>query len=134
MSTSLLERMAELRQRQADIDPCPRSELATTSSPLSLYLAIYSKANHECYINYMEGAKLLLNWLAPAGTPLDYQVELYPAIEDTSYKVPRLMRGYETGEICSLLEPYEKYNNTELYFAAQAKVGRAIYLTLKNME
>lgn len=131
-SGSLLARMKQLRERQADTDPCPRSEL-TNSSPLSLYLSIYTKASRECYIDYSSGAKALLNWLAPAGIPLDYQTDKYPRISDTSYKVPRLCAGYAAGELSKLLVPENKYPDFSDRLAALAEADRAIYLTMKEL-
>lgn len=80
----------------------------------------------------MEGAKALLRWLAPAGIPLDYQPHIYPRIEDTSYKVPRLLRGYESSELAKLLESYEKYNDIDTWLAATIRADRAIFLTTKD--
>lgn len=130
--SDLLARMAQLRKKAKDENPCPYSEVRVTS-PLSLFLVIYSKASHECYIDYMHGAKALLAWLTVGDMDLDYQEDKYPQINDTSFKVPVLLRGYASNELATFLEPYEKYTSSEEYFAAQARASRAIYLTMKDM-
>lgn len=38
--------------------------------PLYALLTIYLKAEHECYVNYMEGFKALVSWLGPIEKPL----------------------------------------------------------------
>lgn len=79
-----------VRQSFADRDPIQKSELADTITPLKTYLTIYNKAQHECYINYMEGAKILAEWLGP--------------LELVKYsKIPRIHRSYETQELGKIL-------------------------------
>jgi len=76
-----------------------RRTAINTSSPLSLYLTIYSKATHECYINHMEGAKILKDWLGK----IDLPTERYPKILNPGFKVPRLLEGHESYELAKIL-------------------------------
>lgn len=62
-----------------------------TPFPLDAFLALYNKAHSECYVNYMEGAKLLNAWLSPILSPPTYEVDIackYPTIN--SYDIQRL--------------------------------------------
>lgn len=98
-------------------------ELKSSAKPFTLttFLQLYTKANHECYINYMEGAIALHSWLTSEGTiPLDFQVAKYPRIEDIFFTPPRLIDGgYESSEVAKII------NNEK-----PLKAKRAIYLTM----
>jgi len=123
--------MAELRAKSALADPSPRSE-DTSSATLATFLLLYSKASHDCYIDYNQGTKDLLAWLTNNGTaPLDWQVEKYPEIENTNFKVPRLCGGYESSEVAKIITGSERsYPDFESYLAAIARAERAIYFTM----
>jgi len=62
-----------------------------TQFPLWAVLSIYSKAEHDCYINYMEGFKLLAEWLYPICPP---------NIEDI---YSNILDNYVTNEISHIL-------------------------------
>lgn len=132
MSDILLARMAQLRKKAKDTNPCAYSEVRTTS-PLSLFLAIYTKASTECYVDHMQGAKVLLDWLTVGNMPLDYNTAKYPQIEDTSFILPRLLTGYDAGELAKLLAPQSKYSDFNECLDAVAKARKAIYFTMKDM-
>lgn len=90
MTASLItERLARLKESS---NKSMTSE-DRTPTPLWAFIKIYEKASHTCYINYMEGAKLLAKYLAPIETP-----EL-----DESYIVPDLLSSYETQELAKIL-------------------------------
>lgn len=93
--------------------------------PLSTFLTIYTKANHSCYINYMEGAKILYNWLTNNGKiPLDYQLDKHPRIEDITFTVPRLLNGgYEGSELCKILDKKQHRGDWR-------RTERAIFFTM----
>lgn len=94
-SLSLLERMKQLREQNSD---SIHSELKTPTK-LSTILHIYSKASHECYIDYMTGLKALLYYLAPEGQPLDLELDAYPEAANPNFRVPRLLTGYDASEV-----------------------------------
>jgi hypothetical protein len=131
MSSLLLERMDALRQQAKQDDPSPRSADSSRST-LATFLLLYSKASHDCYIDYNQGTKDLLSWLTSNGTaPLDWEAEKYPEIENTRFKVPRLSCGYESSEVAKILASSRaSYPNSDLYLAAVARAERAIYFTM----
>lgn len=89
---TLTERMAYIKENS---NQSPISD-DTSASPLSLYLALYSKASTECYIDYMEGAKVLYNWLTCKGIiPL--------VIPPSSVPVPRLCLSYDMVQLAKIL-------------------------------
>ncbi len=109
-NTSISNKLAELK-------------LANKQFTLAAFLTIYNKAGHECYINYMEGAALLLDYMTSNSTiPLDYQLAKYPRILDQSFKIPRPLGGYEFNELAALLTPGGNQGDV-------AKTKRALYLT-----
>lgn len=118
--------MQELRDRAKQDNPSPRSE-STTPSTLATYLLLYSKADRECYIEYMRGAKDLLAWLTNNGSvPLDLQLDKYPRMEDPNFQVPSLLGGYESGELARILVG-EGAPLTEV-----ARMRNLIYLTMSS--
>ena len=57
------------------------------ATPLWVFLYIYSVAERDSYVDYMEGAKTLHSYLTNKGTlPLDYQTNLYPEIDNPNFK------------------------------------------------
>lgn len=104
-------------------------KLSRSASPLSLYLTIYTKASHECYINYMEGAKVLADWLGKIELP----VERYPEILNTNFSVPRLLYGYEQQELAKILTQGRTYGKTykhmvnAIYFVMSKEVIHNVY-------
>lgn len=103
-------------------------KLSRTSFPLSLYLTIYTKANHECYINYMEGAKALKVWLGKIELP----AERYPEILNTNFKVPSLLTGgYEGNELIIAL--LGKLNDGSAEWSKEFRtMERAIYFVMSK--
>ena len=83
---TLSERLAVVREN-ANLSPISDS---TTPATLATYLAIYHKARCACYIDYMEGAQVLHDWLTSKGeVPLDH------TYEPTSLRVPSLCISYD---------------------------------------
>jgi len=90
--TPLQERLATLKESTN-----PRTYSDTPNSlPLSTFLILYEKANHECYINYMQGAIALHSYLTSSNK---YPLTMSP----TSGKVPRLLITYELNELVKIL-------------------------------
>jgi hypothetical protein len=74
--------------------PTPMLELADFfPTSLATYLTIYRKAQKVCYTEYMEGAKLLAEWLYPIELPAN--VPHLPA--------NNLLRSYETVSLATVL-------------------------------
>ena len=99
-----------------------------TPSPLSLFLSIYSKAEHECYINYMEGAKILAAWLGNITLPVD----TYPEILNPNFSVPSLLYGYESQQLAAIIsgDSYgKKYIQTHnaIYFVMSREIICELY-------
>lgn len=59
--------------------------------PLWALLYIYEKSHRQCYIDYMQGFKLLVNWLTPI------------AWHHTDTKYPFLIGGYDAQQIANIL-------------------------------
>lgn len=78
----------------------PKSD-STATTPLWYLLHLYNKAEKQCYINYMEGAEILVNWLSP----IDFQWERYPLALSPSFQVPAFLWSYSLSELCRLLHP-----------------------------
>lgn len=62
--------------------------------PLSALFHLYENANHaDVYCNYMEGLRLLVEWLSP--------IEIPPF--EGEYKIPRLHGSYELNEFSKVV-------------------------------
>lgn len=112
----------------APLSALERIKLSRQPSPLSLFLTIYCKANRECYMEYMRGAKALLAWLGE----IDYPTDRYPEILNPNFRVPNLLRSYPLNELAKMLEPYEKYNNMDEYYRANVIAQNAIYFVMSR--
>ena len=130
---SLAERLAALR---ANTNTSTKSA-SKLSTPLATYLKLYGKAGLDrvsggsCYVNYMQGAKLLLTWLSPISIP-EIDKALLPK------KVPSWFHHYELQQISALLVPTVNTvpSNEELSAAlrSRAYVERVIcYLIAKEI-
>jgi len=97
---SLQERMAALKSKH---DTKVRSD-DKTPTPLSVFIHIYIKAEHECYINYMEGAIALADYLSPIAIPL---------MPDIIVHTPRMLCSYELTELAQHLAT-DRYNLAEV--------------------
>lgn len=84
-------------------------------APLSTFLAIYNKAPRECFVNYMEGAEALHNWLTN-----DREIPLDLGDTSTKLKIPRLLLGYELTRLTGLIAGSQYGPRFQL-------VSRAIY-------
>lgn len=78
-----------------------RAKLATLSgaqkaTPLWVFLYMYSQAQHVCYVDYMEGAKELYNYLRPLSLPTNL-----PQAPILNY-----MGDYETLELAKIVCEY----------------------------
>jgi len=117
------------------VNPIADLKLSITPTPLWVYLYFYTKSTHECYINYMDGAKCLYNYFTTNGRfPLDFQEELYPEIGDTSFQVPTLLSGYSSSQLSGIITGSRPAALTEgsvrEWLAAMRRTDRAIYITM----
>lgn len=112
--SDLATRMAKIKETS---NQSPRSS-SINPSPLSLFLYIYSKASHDCYINYMQGAKDLYSWLTSNGlAPLEIE-------ENTpEFKIPHLLTSYPINELVKILSGSNDLDK-------QARIHRAILTVL----
>ena len=86
-----MEALAALKAKLQEADP--KSE-ERGSFPLTAYLTIYQKARRECYVDYMEGARLLKEWIGP----LAFRTV-------SSITVPHMLRNYELYELAKIIRP-----------------------------
>ena len=99
-SSDLAERLASIREKAASVDTTCYSEGDKKPFPLSTFLILYHKANHECYIDYMEGAKALHSWLTNEGKlPLDLEEDKYPRLKREDFKHSSLLGCYAIQEM-----------------------------------
>lgn len=82
-------------QSSAAIERFKQNRIAATiPTPLATYLHIYAQATTACYIDYMEGAKILAKYLAPID------------IKETTSVVPDILSSYELHELAKALIPH----------------------------
>lgn len=95
-SSEMKERIARIAE-QSNLSPISDDK---TPATLAMFLAIYLKSKHECYIDYMEGASMLHRWLTSDG-----KVPLDTTHEHWGMKVPSLCISYDMlklGEIVGI--------------------------------
>lgn len=114
-TNSLQSRLAALKStnsvQQESIEECK------IETPLWVFLYIYLRARRECYIDYMEGAKALAEFLNPIKIPSNF--------ESKFINLPPLYRGsYEVVELVKILSK-DQFNLSEREY-----VEYAIYYTL----
>lgn len=95
VALSLSERLAIVAEN-SNLSPISDSTVPAT---LKLYLMIYNKARCACYVDYMEGAQVLHDWLTSDGAvPLDTSDE-YPK----PYNVPSLCVSYDMVKLAEIV-------------------------------
>ena len=115
---------AKLTSLRASTSTSYKSEVLTPF-PLEAFLCIYNKSGTECYINYMKGAKELIDYLSPIEIP-EISYDLLPKGQ------PALFHYYEVQKLAGLLDPTGKYasrdnQETGFYYLE----GVILYLTAK---
>lgn len=80
---SLQARLTKLKEQK---------ELETKKFPLDMFLLLYLKAEHECYIDYMKGLILLRDWIGE----LDWT--------DSEETYPDILGGYSLSRLSYLLD------------------------------
>ena len=70
------------------------------SKPTSLadLLFMYSKAEDLCYVDFMEGAKALVTFMAPIEIP----------VISSRIRLPELLGGYAASELATIIAPHSK--------------------------
>ena len=101
MST-ILERMAALREKAQAEQLGMQSELATTPTPLFVSLEIVAKSYQESMLNYMEGARILEEWLTTPDTQL---VHSFVDANDIP-SIPDFLSGYYCNELAKIPARY----------------------------
>ena len=116
---TLTERMSALKEvHDKDVTSDDK-----TPTPLWVLLYIYNTCNHECYTDYMEGAKILVNYLSP--------IEM-PVLPLTSTPLPRILINYELTELAQLLVP-KAFASLDLKAVRLAELA-IIQETLRNLQ
>lgn len=120
---SLSERMAAIK---AAANTSTTSELVTVPTHLYVLLELYNKARTECYPDYMEGFKVLLDWLCPTAAQLQVPT-------DIDLKVPPLANGYEQNQVANIIATRlvgKPTNSKKLipYLAAMRAVDTAVFI------
>lgn len=119
-STALAARFAALKAAGQSTNF--RSNLASEPTHCNVLFEVYTKATHECYIDNMEGFKLLVNWLCPTAEQLHY----------THYinmpNVPRLVNGYDATQVSKILASKLCVRYSEAYNNACVQFARSIYV------
>lgn len=77
-----------------------------TPTSLKLFLDLYSKAERECNLNYMEGAKALHAWL----TSPEYPVLTFTVTRPVQ-TCPSILGSYKIGELAGIITDYR--NDTD---------------------
>ncbi len=75
---------------------------ATIPTSLATFLYIYTHASHECYIDYMAGARVLASYLAPIDLCMDTHLDM----DRVSLIIPDLLVSYELMELAKVLQPH----------------------------
>jgi len=111
-SAGISERLATLREKEAP-------------TPLWVFLYIYHKAQYNCYIEGMAGARDLAKYLAPITIPAEYD----------TLATPHLLVNYETQELAKVLAPVLTYNDMKSYLHTHsAIVYTYIYKVLPKLQ
>lgn len=92
---SLATRLATLSE-ESNTSPISEEGRKTPTS-LDTYLLLLTKAENECYIDYLDGARRLYKYLSPIiiDYPSDRKID----------RVPALLTGYYTAELEKILAP-----------------------------
>ena len=92
---TLSERLAIVAEN-SNLSPISDSTVPAT---LATFLAIYHKAQSACYVDYMEGAQVLHDWLTSDGkVPLDTSSESLPML-----LVPPLCTSYSMVKLAEIV-------------------------------
>ena len=100
-----------------------KERLALKNKPFPLHslLIMYDTCPRELYINWMEGFKILVQWLQPI------QIDQAPP----NTKIPRLFRTYEIQEIAKILNTtqdniYHAYRHSLALIELQQQTSTAL--------
>lgn len=100
----------------------------TASPTITTLAAIYNKASHECYINHMDGFKILVSWLTNGNQiPIDYQLHIYPRQIDLSFTIPAMLNTYALQQLAIALVPSYGWIG-DMYVDELARVQKALAL------
>ena len=92
--------------------------------PLATFLTIYNKASYECYIEYMQGARLLHSWLTSDG-----KIPLHLPPPPASLRaglIPDILISYPLMELVKIIAD----RKGKLDLEKESKVRQAILVEL----
>lgn len=115
VSVSIQDRMRALKEKS---NTSSRSD-NNTPTQLATLLLLFTKAERECYIHYMEGAKALVDWLRPIAIP-----------DIGDYKIPMVLHSYTNGQLARLIAPEQYGESLDDYLFRLGKVEDAITYTV----
>lgn len=98
MNASLAVRLAALK---AEANTSIKSELEAVPTPLWVVLCIFTKAEKECSINYMQGLKALEYWLTTEQEAIALS-NLIPIV------LPKHFITYELNRVVEIISRYER--------------------------
>ena len=78
----------------AKLGKAKRLQSFVAPTPLATFLYIYNHASHEVYINYMEGARALAEFLAPID------------VARIDITIPDILVSYDLQQIAIVLKPH----------------------------
>lgn len=101
----------------------------STSPTITMIVGIYNKANRVCCPDYMNGFRILVDWLTDSHSiEIDYELDRYPLQLDPDYNLAWLLIGYELQEMAKVLTPRWKWGTTSFYLMEIRRVQKAIIL------
>jgi len=105
------------------------SQLDSAPTPIYTYIYIYAHSNEVAYKNYMEGAILLAQWLAPLD--LTSAMEQYPEATNRNFQVHSLLTGYEAHQLANIIISYATLESQKKY--TFQNVVNLIYFIMRRM-
>lgn len=125
--SKLAARIAAMRQVTAQADNTSTTSEARNPTSLETYVRLYNKCTDGvCYIDYMEGAKLLHTYLSPISIP---HRDLYPNLLTGCRSIPALMDAYAIQRLTLILAGPEGFQ-AENFNYIQSLV---VYYTAKHI-
>ena len=121
--------LAALKAKLESASPALYSD-APGQFPLRCFLLLVNKANYECYINYMEGAEILYQWLTSDGK---YQLSSSFSAEELEQldKPNSLLGSYQLNELTKIMTG--KKSTFFDYLSESARIHKLVLYELLAM-
>ena len=101
---------------------------------LRLFISLYLKSRHDCYIDYMAGAKVLLTWLCTSVNKEGIKTKTPLRIPILTNVVPSYIKAfftsYEVNELASIIA---KHNGKEFNIEYNINLHYAILNTVLDI-